>query len=113
MRVITNAMDAVNLARLEEVLKRARSTGYDKDQAFDEFRAVLIEWVAGEPLGLPMDGDVAWMLCEIWMDPKEGLIKGGDGYEHLDLDMCLNDETVNQFKFKNVSSKFPIHCFCF
>ena len=78
-------MDNEYIVRLDEVLKKAQSDGYGKDQAFSEFRAVLIEWLAGEPFGLSRDGAAAWMLCEIWMDPEEGLIKGGGGYEHLDF----------------------------
>ena len=97
-------MDTVNAARIEEVLKRAQLNGNDKNHAFDEFQAVLIEWMAGEPLGLLMDGDAAWMLFEIWMDPEEGLIKGGDGYEHFDFG-TLNQMRARLFQQYNMPLK--------
>lgn len=90
-------MDSEYIARLDEVLKKAQSDEYGKDQAFSEFRAVLIEGLVAEPFCLSRDGAAAWMLCEMWLNPEEGVVKGGGGYEHLDF-RPLNQRRVRLFQ---------------
>ena len=78
-------MAGIDEARLDRVLREARTEGHDQKRAFAEFRAVLEEWLQNGPLNVSEGNPLAGKLCDMFMDPDEGPVTGGEGIEHLNF----------------------------
>ena len=71
------------MTKFHEVLENAKLNGWDERRAFGEFRDCLTGWLAGSPLYL--GGETLRVICEMLLNPQEGPLQGGYGFEHLDF----------------------------
>ena len=76
-------MEPEAVAKFHEVLENAKFNGWDERRAFGEFRACLTSWLTGSPFYL--GGMTLRVICEMLLNPREGPLQGGYGFEHLDF----------------------------
>ena len=79
---VISVMEHGSAVRFETVEENAKLNGWDERGGFAEFRACLVGWLTGSPLHLEAKGAPLRVMCEMLLDPEEGPLMGGYGYEH-------------------------------
>ena len=90
-------MDREDIQRFEAILEDAKREGWDYVRTWNEFKVLIIQWLIRPPFNLHRDGIEVELVSDLMMDPEEGLIRGGIGYEHLNF-RALNEVRAKLYK---------------